>query len=124
MKKTKKEESTFEIPIISREEAEEKGLNMVNILLYILGAIAVIAAGIYFFMRREPATKSAADIARAQSQQESSPELQEESYSEPEPQPEPEQPVQEETPTETTEEEPQSENNDQSSNKDDENNNR
>ena len=27
MKKTKREESTFEIPIISREEAEEKGLN-------------------------------------------------------------------------------------------------
>ena len=71
------------------EATEEKGLSMVNILLYILGAIAVIAAGIYFFMRREPATKSAADIARAQSQQEPSPEpqeepAQEETYSEPE----------------------------------------
>jgi len=102
---------------------------MVNILLYILGAIAVIAAGIYFFMRREPTPKSAADIARAQSQQDPTPELQEEpaqeeTYSEPETQPEPEQPAQEETPTETTEEEPQSDNNDQSSNNDDENNNR
>ena len=77
---------------------------MVNILLYILGAIAVIAAGIYFFMRREPSTQSAADIARAQSQQDPTPEpqeepAQEETYSEPEPQPEPEQPVQEETPS-------------------------
>jgi len=76
-------------------------------------------------MRREPATKSAADIARAQSQQESTPKpqeepAQEETYSEPEP----EQPAQEETPSETTEEEPQSQNNDQSSNNDDENNNR
>ena len=33
------------------EVTDEKGLSMVNILLYILGAIAVIAAGIYFFMR-------------------------------------------------------------------------
>ena len=102
---------------------------MVNILLYILGAIAVIAAGIYFFMRREPATKSAADIARAQSQQNPTLEPQEEptkeeTYSEPETQSEPEQPVQEETPTETNEEESQSENNDQSSNNDDENSNR
>ena len=38
-------------------------------MLYILGAIAVIAAGIYFFMRREPSPQSAADIARAQSQE-------------------------------------------------------
>ena len=51
---------------------------MVNILLYILGAIAVIAAGIYFFMRREPSTQSAADIARAQSQKDPTPEPQEE----------------------------------------------
>ena len=55
-------------------------------MLYILGAIAVIAAGIYFFMRREPSPQSAADIARAQSQEPT-----------PEPQPEPEQTVQEET---------------------------
>ena len=39
---------------------------MLNIILYILGAIAVIAAGIYFFMRREPEAQSAADIARSQ----------------------------------------------------------
>ena len=97
---------------------------MANILLYILGAIAVIAAGIYFFMRREPSTQSAADIARAQSQQDTTPKPQEETYSEPETQQEPEQPVQEETPSETTENETQSENNDQSSSKDDENNNR
>ena len=74
-------------------------------------AIAVIAAGIYFFMRREP-DQSAADIARSQSQ---------------EPTREPEQPVQEEMQTETTETEESStsENtNDQSSNNDDENNNR
>ena len=54
---------------------------MVNILLYILGAIAVFylkTAGIYFFMRREPSPKSAADIARAQSQQDPTPEPQEE----------------------------------------------
>ena len=104
---------------------------MLNIILYILGAIAVIAAGIYFFMRREP-EQSAADIARSQSQ-ESTPEpqeeqpAQEETYSEPEPEPETEQPVQEETLTETTETEESStsENtNDQSSNNDDENNNK
>ena len=100
---------TEETPI----EEEKEGLSIVNIMLYILGAIAVIAAGIYFFMRREPSPQSAADIARAQSQEPT-----------PEPQQEPEQPVQEETPTETTQEEPQSENTDQSSNNDDENNNR
>mgnify|MGYP005653342123 FL=1 len=100
---------TEETPI----EEEKEGLSIVNIMLYILGAIAVIAAGIYFFMRREPSPQSAADIARAQSQEPT-----------PEPQPEPEQPVQEETPTETTQEETQPENNDQSSNSDDENNNR
>ena len=91
---------TEETPI----EEEKEGLSIVNIMLYILGAIAVIAAGIYFFMRRDPSPQSAADIARAQSQQ-----------PKPEPQPEPEQPVQEET---------QPENTDQSSNNDDENNNR
>mgnify|MGYP005697861437 CR=1 FL=1 len=37
---------------------EEKGISMLNIILYILGAIAVIAAGIYFFMRREPEAQS------------------------------------------------------------------
>ena len=58
------------------EASEDKGLSMLNIILYILGAIAVIAAGIYFFMRREP-EQSAADIARSQSQ-ESTPEPQEE----------------------------------------------
>ena len=100
---------TEETPI----EEEKEGLSIVNIMLYILGAIAVIAAGIYFFMRREPAPQSAADIARAQSQEPT-----------PEPQPEPEQLVQEETQTETTQEEPQSENNGQSSNNNDENNNR
>jgi len=113
------------------ESNEDKGLSMFNIILYILGAIAVIAAGIYFFMRREP-EQSAADIARSQSQ-DSTPEpqeeqpAQEETYSEPEPQPETEQPVQEETQTENTETEENStsENaNDQSSNNDDENNNR
>jgi flagellar basal body-associated protein FliL len=109
------------------EASEDKGLSMLNIILYILGAIAVIAAGIYFFMRREP-VQSAADIARSQSQ-DSTPEpleeqpVQEETYSEPEP--ETEQPVQEETPSETTEEQSQTDNTDQSSssNNDDENNN-
>ena len=99
---------TEETPI----EDEKEGLSIVNIMLYILGAIAVIAAGIYFFMRREPAPQSAADIARAQAQEPA-----------PEPQPEPEQPVQEETPTITTQEEPQSENIDQSSNTDQSTNN-
>ena len=90
------------------EASEDKGLSMLNIILYILGAIAVIAAGIYFFMRREP-ERSADDIARSQSQ-ESTPELQEEqpvqeeTYSEPEPEPKSEQPVQEEAPSETTQE--------------------
>ena len=106
---------TEETPI----EEEKEGLSIVNIMLYILGAIAVIAAGIYFFMRREPNPQTAADIARAQSQEPT-----------PEPQPKPEQPVQDETPTETTQEETQPENidqssnTDQSSNNDDENNNR
>merc|ERR1711965_511071 len=78
------------------EASEDKGLSMLNIILYILGAIAVIAAGIYFFMRREP-EQSAADIARSQSKdstpdpQEEQP-AQEETYSEPEPQPETEEP--------------------------------
>ena len=95
------------------EANEDKGLSMLNIILYILGAIAVIAAGIYFFMRREP-EQSAADIARSQSQ-------------EPTPEPQEEQPAQEETQTETTETEENStseDTNDQSSNNDDENNNR
>ena len=122
-----------EITPAQEEEAteanEDKGISMLNIILYILGAIAVIAAGIYFFMRRDP-EQSAADIARSQSQeptpgpQEEQP-AQEETYSKPEP--ETEQPVQEETQTETTETEENStsENtNDQSSNNDDENNNR
>ena len=116
MQNLRRKKSINQLKIVEEtsEATEEKGLSMVNILLYILGAIAVIAAGIYFFMRREPATKSAADIARAQSQQDPTPEpqeepAQEETYSEPEPQdenkfslnklkytvsePEPEQPV-------------------------------
>ena len=100
---------------------EKEGLSIVSIMLYILGAIAIIAAGIYFFMRREPAPQSAADIARAQSQ-EPTPEPQPEPVQE-ETTSEPEQPAQEETPTETTQEETQSENTDQSSNKDDDNKN-
>ena len=127
---------------VTAAENEEKGLSMLNIILYILGAIAVIAGGIYFFMRREPA-ESAADIARTQTSSESTPEPQqeepalEESYPEPEPQqpvkeesysePEPQQPVKEETQTESTktDENSTSDNtNDQSSNNDDENNNK
>jgi uncharacterized protein HemX len=123
----KPEEEEEITPVVeeSAEANEDKGISMLNIILYILGAIAVIAGGIYFFMRREP-EQSAADIARSQSQ-ESTPEpkeeqpAQEETYSEPEPQPETEQPVQEETQTETIEQE---NTNDQSSNNDDENNNR
>ena len=109
----------------STGENDKKGLSMLNIILYILGAIAVIAAGIYFFMRREPAP-SAADIARDQSSSESTPEpqqeepVQKETYSEPEPQ----QPAQEETQTESTQEETTSDNTDNSSSNDDENNNR
>ena len=104
------------------EVTEEKGLSMVNILLYILGAIAVIAAGIYFFMRREPTQQSAADIGRAQSE-EPTPEPQEKPVQEEAPS-EPEQPDQEETQTETTEEQPQTDTSDQSSTNDDEDNNR
>ena len=124
-------ETQVSTPVVEETEdaTEEKGISALNIILYILGAIAAIAAAAYFFMRREPEAKSAADIARAQSQAEPTPEpqeesVQEETYSEPEPQPEPEQPVQEETPSETTQEETQSDNTDQSSNNDDENNNR
>jgi len=110
-------------------ENEEKGISMLNIILYILGAITVVATAVYYFMRREP-EQSAADIARSQSK-ESTPEPQEEQPVQEEtnlePEPETEQPVQEETQTETTEteENPTTENtNDQSSNNDDENNNR
>ena len=116
--------------ILTQEETtevnEDKGISMLNIILYILGAIAVIAGGIYFFMRRESG-QSAADIARSQSQ-ESSPEpqveepSQEETYSESEPNPE--QPAQEEIQTESTQEEATSDNIDNSSSNDDENNNR
>ena len=102
-------------------EEKEEGGGWLNIILYSLGAIAVIAAGAYFFMRREPTPQSAADIARSQSQ-EPTPEPQEEPVQEEAPS-EPEQPVQEETPSETTEEQPQTDNTDQSSNNDDENNN-
>ena len=62
-------------------------------------------------MRREPSSQSAADIARAKSQQDPTPEPQPEPEQPaqeertPEPQPEPEQPAQEETTTETNEEE-------------------
>ena len=116
--------------ILTQEETtevnEDKGISMLNIILYILGAIAVIAGGIYFFMRRESG-QSAADIARSQSQ-ESTPEpqveepSQEETYSESEPNPE--QPAQEEIQTESTQEEATSDNIDNSSSNDDENNNR
>jgi hypothetical protein len=120
-----------EVATVAQEEIvdinEDKGISMLNIIFYIIGAIAALAAGIYFFMRKEP-DQSAADIARSQSR-ESTPELQEEqpaqeeTYSDPET----EQPAQEETQTEPTETEENStsENtNDQSSNNDDENNNR
>ena len=85
------------------EANEEKGISMLNIILYILGVISVIAAAIYFFMRREPA-QSAADIAREQASSEptSKPE-QEETHLEPETQPETEQSAQEGTQTESTE---------------------
>ena len=116
----KEEEAKPEEPEIEPSEddteLEEEGTGWLNILLYILGAIAVIAAGVYFFMRRDPEPKTAADLGRQESSQQSDPE--------PTPTTEPEQPIQEETPTQTTEEDPQPENNDQSSNNDDENNNR
>ena len=120
------EEETKLAQEVTAAENEEKGLSMLNIILYILGAIAVIAGGIYFFMRREPA-ENAADIARTKTSSEPTPEpqqeepVQEETYSKPEP----EQPTQEETQTKSTQEETPSENtDDQSSNSDDENNNR
>ena len=99
-------------------ELAEEGTGWLNVVIYILGAIAVIAAGVYFFMRREPDAKTAADIGRQESSQQPEPEPA------PAPEPEPEQQVQEEVQTETSEEQPQSDNNDQSSNNDDENNNR
>ena len=112
----------------SAEANEDKGISVLNIILYIMGAIAVIAAGIYFFMRREP-TQSAADIARKQTSSEPTPEPQEETAQEEPAQEETaqEEPAKEETQTETTEteENSNSENtNDQSSNNDDENNNK
>jgi len=128
----KPEEETTTIQEEVKEEFKDEGFSILNIILYILGAISVIAAGIYFFMRRESA-QSAADIARVQSSteptidpQQEEP-AQEKTYSEQEPQPETEQPVQEETQTETTETEENSTSdntNDQSSNNDDENNNK
>lgn len=63
------------------DATEENGISVLNIILYILGAIAVIAAGIYFFMRRDPA-QSAADIAREQTSLETSPEPEEETKQE------------------------------------------
>ena len=94
----KPEEEEAQPVVEETEEAtEEKGISALNIILYILGAIAVIAAGIYFFMRREPTPQSAADIGRAQSQ-EPIPEPQEEPAQEEAPS-EPEQPVQEDTPS-------------------------
>ena len=99
---------------------------MLNIILYILGAITVVATAVYYFMRREP-EQSAADIARSQSK-ESTPEPQEgqpvQKETNLEPEPEPEQPTQEETQTENTEEDTSSDNTDNTSSNDDENNNR
>ena len=47
----KPEEEVQTVTEESTEATEEKGLSMVNILLYILGAIGVIAAGLYFFIK-------------------------------------------------------------------------
>ena len=66
-------------------ELEEEGTSWLNLILYILGAIAVIAAGAYFFMRREPEAQSAADVGRQQSSQ---PEPEPDPTPEPEPEPE------------------------------------
>ena len=94
-------------------------------MLYILGAIAVIAAAIYFFMRREPKPQTAADIARSQSQ-DPTPETQEQQPFKEETSSltESEQPVQEETQKEETQEDSQPENSDQSTTNDDDNKNR
>ena len=42
------EEEVTPVAEETKEAEEEKGISMLNIILYILGAIAVIAAGIYF----------------------------------------------------------------------------
>ena len=94
----KPEEPELE-PTEEDTKLDEEGTNWLNIILYILGAIAVIAAGVYFFMRRDPEPKTAADLGRQESNQQPEP------TPDPTPTPEPEQqPVQEETPTETTQE--------------------
>ena len=98
---------------------------MLNIILYVLGAIAVLAAGVYFFMRREP-VQSAADVAREQTSSEPTSELEQEEPTQEETssESEPEQPTQEETQTESTQEETTPDNTDNTSSNDDENNNR
>ena len=92
----------------------EEGSSWLNIILYILGAISVIAAGIYFFMRRETTPQSAADLARRESNLETTFDKQ---------------PTEQEAPSENKEEQPTeqeapSENIEPNSSNDDENNNR
>jgi hypothetical protein len=114
-------------------QADEPESDYLKIILYIVGAIATIFGGFYFFSNRgsNQPTSSTIETARRDI---------EENY-QPEPEPQDQQPAQEETQTETqdqkpaqeetqtetiqTEENSTSENtNDQSSNNDDENNNK
>ena len=102
---------------------KDEGSSWLSVILYVLGAIGVIAAGVYYFMRREPTPSSAADVARKESSQESVSKSQEEQFNHDETQADVEKsdpaeesnPVQEETQTETQE---------QKSSEDDENNNK
>ena len=114
-------------------QADEPESDYLKIILYIVGAIATIFGGFYFFSNRgsNQPTSSTIETARRDIEENYQPELepqdqqpaQEETQTETQDQ----QPAQEETQTETTETEENStsENtNDQSSNNDDENNNK
>ena len=114
-------------------QADEPENDYLKIILYIVGAIATIFGGFYFFSNRgsNQPTSSTIETARRDIEEnyQSEPEPQDQQLAQEETQTETQdqQPAQEETQTETTqtEENSTSENtNDQSSNNDDENNNK
>ena len=149
VKELEKEESKAEPGDTTTEEfkVDESDNNYLKIILYIVGAIATIFGGFYFFSNRgsSQSTASSIDVSRKDIEESYQPETQEQQSTQEETQTETQeqQSVQEETQTETQEqqsvqeeaqtetqeqqsvkEEAQTENQEQQTNEDEENNNK